>query len=88
MSAFTDFLINTLSSSLETIGESKLDELLQTLHDKHPDQYEAAIFGGVALVNALLPLTKTSATKIDDAIVQALDEALKASATANQLVLP
>lgn len=88
MSAFTDFLINTLSSSLETIGESKLEQLLQTLHDKHEDQYKAAIYGGVALVNALLPLTKTSATKIDDAIVQALDEALKLSANNNQLLLP
>jgi hypothetical protein len=86
MSTFTDFLLNTLSSSLETIGETKLVEVLQQLHDKNPEQYQAAILGGQALVTALLPIVSKTGTKIDDAIVKALSEAIATSSSLNPSV--
>ena len=79
MSLLTDFLINTLESA----GESKLKDLLQNLHDQHPEEYYAAIYGGHALVNALKPIVSTTETTIDDAIIKGLDEALSASAAKN-----
>ena len=81
------FLLNILSSSLETLGESKLEEVLQQLHDKDKVQYEAAVRGGHALVLALLPVVVKTGTKIDDAIVNALDEAIKKSASDNDVIL-
>ena len=83
MSAFTDFLLNTLSGTLETYGESKLVEVLQALHDKDVDNYKAALYGGNALAKALLPVVTKTGTKIDDAIIKALKEAIDASAEAN-----
>lgn len=87
MSAIGDFLINSLSGALETVGEAKLVSILQSLHDKNPGQYKAAIYGGKALVDALLPLTTDSRTKIDDAIIKALDEAITKSAEDNKVDL-
>lgn len=87
MSAFTDFLLNALSGTLATLGESKLEEVLQQLHDKDKVQYEAAIRGGHSLVLALLPIVVKTGTKIDDAIVNALDDAIKVSALANGVIL-
>ena len=90
-----ELLFNLFSSSLETIGESKLEEILQKLHDKNPGQYKVAILGGLQLVLALEPLVLTTGTKIDDAIVKALKEAINVSAKSNnadvaleQLVVP
>ena len=79
MSLLTDFVVKTLESA----GESKLEDLLQNLHDQHPEEYYAAIYGGHALVNALKPIVNSTATKIDDAIILGLDEALNNSAAKN-----
>lgn len=87
MSAFTDFLLNTLSGTLTTVGESKLIEVLQQLHAKDVIQYEAAIRGGHSLVLALLPIVVKTGNKIDDAIVNSLDEAIKVSAKLNDIIL-
>ncbi len=87
MSAIKDFLLNSLSGALETLGESKLEEVLQSLYDKDKVQYEAAVRGGHALVLALQPVVAKTGTKIDDAIVNALADAIKDSAAANDIVL-
>lgn len=80
-----ELIFNLLSSSLETIGESKLVDVLQKLHDKNPGQYEVAILGGVQLVLALEPIVLNTGTKIDDAIIKALKEAIHTSATTNSV---
>lgn len=80
---FKELLLSTLTGALETVGETKLLEVLQQLHDKNPEQYAAAIAGGKALVSALQPLVLKSGTKIDDAILAALSEAIAASEAAN-----
>lgn len=84
---FQEFLLGTLVGALETIGESKLIEVLQKLHDSDITAYNAAISGGYALVTALQPLVAGSGTKIDDAFVNALAEAIAASAEANQTTI-
>lgn len=87
MSAFSEFLLNALTGALESIGESKLIDILQDLHDSNEADYRATIAGGHALTVRLLPLIKKSKTKIDDAILTALDEAIKISAEANGIDL-
>lgn len=76
-------LLDLLAGTLETIAESKLVEVLQKLHDTNPVQYKAAIYGGLSLVAALKPLTDGTATKIDDAVINSLEDALKQSAAIN-----
>lgn len=85
--AFTDFLINSLTGALQTVGESKLQELLQDLHDSNITDYEATIAAGRALLLHLAPLVAKSKTKVDDAIVGALNDAIEASAKANTVVV-
>ena len=58
-------------------------DLLQELHDTNPAQYKAAIQGGKALVSVLQPIVSGTKTKIDDAIINALAEALNQSAINN-----
>ena len=80
---FKEILFNLLAGSLETVGESKLVEVLQKLHDKNPGQYKVAILGGLQLVIALEPIVLTTGTKIDDAIIKSLKEAILTSAADN-----
>ncbi len=87
MSAFTELLVNSLATTVEALGESKLIEALQILHDKNKEQYTLAIQGGYTLCNALLPIVTASKTKIDDAVVQSIKEAIEASADANGVEL-
>lgn len=87
MAGISDFLVNLLSGAIQTVGESKLKDILQDLHDSNIDDYEAAIHGGDALIKHLQPLVEKSANKIDDAILGALGEALKQSATANGITI-
>ena len=82
-----EFLLNFVASSLESIGESKLVEVLQKLHDSNRDQYLAALLGGRALVFALDPLADTTKTQIDDAIISSLKDAINRSALANGIDL-
>lgn len=83
MSKFSNFLTGLLSGMIESAGESKLIEILQELHDKNPAQYKAAIYGGTALVQGLLPLVTGTPNKIDDAILNAIDDAIRISAERN-----
>lgn len=80
-----ELIFNLLAGSLQAIGESKLVEVLQQLHDKNPAQYQLAILGGLQLVLALEPVVETTGTKIDDAIVKALKEAIDTSAKNNSV---
>lgn len=72
-----------MSGAFAEAGESKLEEVLQSLHDKHPDQWKAAIHGGRALVNGLKPIVEKSVNKIDDAFLDALSGAIEDSAKSN-----
>lgn len=80
---FGEFLLGTLTGVLTTVGESKLEAILQDLHDSNEGDWKAAITGGNALITHLQPLVTKSKTGIDDAIVAAISEAIQASAAAN-----
>lgn len=80
-----EFLLNLLSGALESVGESKLEEILQKLHDTNLAQWKAAIYGGYALVNTLQPLVSSTGTKIDDAFLSAIGDAIRDNAAANGL---
>ena len=86
-----ELLLNLLSGAIENIGESKLKDVLQKLHDSdttaNKDKYVAAIRGGWALCQFAKPLVDGTATKIDDAILNGLEDAIKASAEANGVAL-
>ncbi len=80
---FKEILLNALSISLEAIGETKLVEVLQKLHDADEFQYWEAIKGGRVIVNSLSPLIAKSKTPIDDALINSLRDAIETSAAAN-----
>lgn len=80
-------ILGIFSGAVENIAESELETLLQGLHDENVDNYKAAIYGGNALVNALLPVVTKSANKIDDAVVNALHDAIVKSAATNGIDL-
>jgi hypothetical protein len=82
-----ELLANLLAGVLESVGESKLEDALQLLHDKHPEQWQVAVRGGYSLVTALQPFAASTANKIDDAVLKSLGEALQASATKNGITL-
>ena len=86
-SAFIQFLIATLTGAIESVGESKLEQVLQQLHDSDVESYKAAIFGGHALVTKLGALVAKSTNKIDDAVLGAIDQAINASAKTNNVTL-
>ena len=81
------FLINLLLGSIEQLEESALIAILQNLHEKNLDQYKAAIYGGNALVKALLPLVTGTKTNVDDVILRGLQDAINQSAKDNGIDL-
>ena len=83
MANFKELLLGALASTLETVGETKLVEVLQELHDKNPETYQQAIIGGRALCEALEPIVAKTGTKIDDSIINALKEAIEISSSSN-----
>lgn len=84
----TNFLLELLASTLAEVGESKLVEVLQSLHDKDLQGYKSALFGGLSFVEGITKLTDKSKTKIDDALVNAIREAIEESAKLNNIKLP
>lgn len=91
MAAKNNFLVELLASTLAEVGESKLVEVLQDLHDKDKTEdksdYKSALLGGLSFVTGIIKLTSKTKTKIDDALVNAIKEAIEASAEANGVEL-
>lgn len=87
VSPFVEFLLNTMAGALESVGEIKLVDLLQKLHDGEPENWKACILSGHAFIIPLKKLVGKTTTKIDDGFVAALDEAITMSAENNGLDL-
>lgn len=83
-----EILLSALTPVLESVGESKLVDLLQQLHDHHPETYQSTIKSGYLFAKQLQTVVTSSTSKIDDAIVQAIVESIEASALANNVTLP
>lgn len=71
----------------ENAGKSKLEAILQDLHDSNESAYKAALEGGVAFVNALQPLAAKTETTIDDAILEDIHTVIVESAAKNNFTL-
>lgn len=83
-----NFILELLAGTLAEIGESKLVEVLQTLHDKDVVKYKSVIFGGMSFVTGISELTNKTKSKIDDAIISGIKEAIIISANHNDIKLP
>lgn len=84
----SNFLLELLAGTLAEVGESKLVDVLQDLHDKDEEGYKSAILGGMSFVIGISKLTNKTKTKIDDALVNAIREAIETSAELNGIELP
>ncbi len=82
-----ELLVAALAGTVEVVAETKLVEVLQSLHDKDKPKYLAAVHGLYAGCLALEPLVKESSNKIDDAVLNSLKEAVETSAKANGVEL-
>ena len=82
-----EIILNLFTGALENIGETKLEKALQDLHDKNPALYKATVVSGHAFAIALTPYVETTGTKIDDAILKAIGQAISDSAAINGVVL-
>ena len=83
-----ELLLNLFSGALESVGEIKLIEALQLLHDKNVEQYNAAVHGAMFLITGLKPIVDKSKTPIDNAILDSLEDAVRESAKRNGVALP
>lgn len=82
-----ELLLGSVTGAITAIGESKLEDVLQDLHEKDPDAYKAAIHAGHLFVVKIQPLVTKSATKIDDAVLSAIGQAITNSAANNGITL-
>lgn len=82
-----EVLLALLSGSLETIGESKLIELLNKEFAKDSERTTLVVKGAYPLAVLFVSAAGDSKTPIDDAIAQALKEAIEGFATANGIDL-
>lgn len=79
--------ISYLITALATVGQKPVVDFLQAIHEKDAKLYLAIIYGAdYALSEGQIAATKT-ATNIDDTLVAAAQEILKASASANGITL-
>lgn len=83
-----EFLLNLLASSIDGFAEPKLIEALQLLHDKNPEQYNAAVKGSMFLFSGLKPYIDKSKTQLDDIAFDSLEDAVRESAKRNGIELP
>jgi len=86
-----NFILELLAGTLAEVGESKLVEVLQELHDKDTtddkSDYKSVLLGGLSFVTGISKLTSKTKTKIDDALVGAIREAIETSAKLNGVEL-
>lgn len=87
MAKLNAIIVELLSTTIKTVGESKLVEVLQKLHDKNPDNFSDKIKAIHLGLLWMQPEVQASKTKIDDAVLEGLLEALEASALANGVEL-
>ena len=80
---FKEFLLDTMVGALEELGEQKLVEALQKLHDSNPVLYPTVLKAGLVFCDGIQPCVDKSKSKIDDAVIAGVKEAILASAEAN-----
>jgi hypothetical protein len=82
-----EIVLNSLKGTVEEILESKLESLLDGLHDKDPDLYRAAVIAGNQFVRIVAPLADRTKTPLDNALFDLINDAIKDSAKNNNVEL-
>ena len=86
-----NFILELLAGTLAEVGELKLVEVLQEMHDKDTSEdksdYRSVLFGGLSFATGIGKLTSKTKTKIDDALVSAIRDAIEISAKNNGVEL-
>lgn len=85
--AIFNSLLGALAPTLEAAGEGFLVNTLNGFATKNPEEYKNDVPVLHAILKRLKVVTDASATKIDDIFVNALIEALEASAVVNGITL-
>lgn len=80
-------LLVLFNTAFETIGESKLEEVLQKLYLKDKVKYEAALRMGYGFFTAIQPIVDETKTPIDNLFSAAILDAIKTSAKNNNVTL-
>jgi len=88
MSSFQDFLVKAVLPIVQAVGQSKLIEVLQKLHDTDNEKYQATVIAGHAFIKPLIAVVANTENTIDDGLVAAINEAIEESAKANGVVFP
>lgn len=75
-----ELLVTPFEQLLEGLGESKLEDVLDNIHAKDPEEHKIACVVLNFGTNKIKPYTDGTATKLDDAGVDMISQAVKASA--------
>lgn len=83
-----EILVAALTGPLEVVSTIKLGELFDKLHDHDAEGHAATVKSLYIGIGQLERLTDETKTKIDDAVVNALQAAIVASAEKYDIELP
>lgn len=76
-------ILNILAGAFKEAGTEAVVSVLQKLHDSDLPNYKKALLGGKLLADTLEPVVDKSKTKIDDALVEGISNAIQTSAERN-----
>lgn len=87
MNVFLKAILEGAASMFANAGEDQLEVVLQKLHDQNKPLWLSCVFGGYAFALGLTPLVLKTGTKVDDAFLNAVKEAVVTNAAANGVTL-
>lgn len=88
MSKITDVIVSALAPVVKSVAKDKLVELLDQLKEKNEANYKTTLVSLYPIIDVQLEgVTDKTKTNIDDAVVDALKEAIEESATKNSVTL-
>jgi len=88
MSKLGDLLILAVLPAVQSVETDKLTELLDKFHDDNPELHKSTLQAGWAFIDNLQSVVDKTKTKIDNALVQGIEDAIVASAEKYGISLP
>lgn len=82
-----NIIVNMFIKSFQEGGTMAVVSVLQNLYSTDKKMYKIALLGGKLFATALDPVIDKTKTKIDDAFVDGINEAIKTSAENNNIDL-
>ena len=87
MSTFGQFLLGTLTGTIEVVVDKELEDALQKEHDSNPTAYAATIQAELLAMAGMQTLLANSKSTVVKAIVSGIQDAFTASAAKNGITL-